>query len=480
MGGKRLGRQTPTVWATLPYKKSKGKDAVKAYEASGRKCQKWQKNLIDIILAEGSDGLWVHSKFGYSVPRRNGKNEVVAMREIYGLLNGEQILHTAHRTTTSTSAAERLVKLLTLSGYEEVVRKKKDDVYDKHFTYSKTIGLEKIKLLDGSEGCCQFRTRTSKGGLGEGFDLLVIDEAQEYTADQDSSLKYLVSDSKNPQTIFCGTPPTAVSSGTVFQEFRADTLAGKSVDAGWAEWSIPEVANTDDVELWYETNPSLGTILTERKILAEKTGDQIDFCIQRLGLWILYNQSSAITKASWELTETDSKPELSGKVFAAVCYEPNGLSTALSLACKTVDGKIFVSTYDCRSRYEGDDWIVNFLKSMKSVEKLAIDGKVGQDSLIERLKDAKLSRLALKPSGGQFVAACAAFERAAMDGTLIHMPQQTVDEVVTNCEKKMYGSGFTYKPLVDGLEMCCMNSLILAHWLCRESKIRKPQQVTMY
>ena len=63
----------------------------------------------------------------------------------------------------------------------------------------------------------EFRTRTGTGGLGEGFDLLVIDEAQEYEADQESALKYVVTDSKNPQKqSFVGTPPTPISSGTIF------------------------------------------------------------------------------------------------------------------------------------------------------------------------------------------------------------------------------------------------------------------------
>ena len=68
-------------------------------------------------------------------------------------------------------------------------------------------------------GIIEFRTRTSKGGLGEGFDLLVIDEAQEYQDDQESALKYVVTDSKNPtRPFFVGTPPTPVSSGTVFHK----------------------------------------------------------------------------------------------------------------------------------------------------------------------------------------------------------------------------------------------------------------------
>ena len=79
------------------------------------------------ILAVNEDGLWVHTKFGYSVPRRNGKNEVVAARELFGLIKGERILHTAHRTTTSSSASRRLVDLLKDAGYTEVIRAKQEE-----------------------------------------------------------------------------------------------------------------------------------------------------------------------------------------------------------------------------------------------------------------------------------------------------------------------------------------------------------------
>ncbi len=50
--------------------------------------------------------------------------------------------------------------------------------------------------------------------------MLIIDEAQEYTIDQESSLKYVILASKNTQVIMLGTPPTAVSHGTVFQKLR--------------------------------------------------------------------------------------------------------------------------------------------------------------------------------------------------------------------------------------------------------------------
>lgn len=112
----RLGNQNPTQSVILPHKKSLYKQAISSYEDSGRTAQEWQISLTKHIYAINNDGLWTHTKFGYSLPRRNGKNEVAVIREIEGLQRGEQILHTAHRTTTSHTAWERLCRLLDKTG----------------------------------------------------------------------------------------------------------------------------------------------------------------------------------------------------------------------------------------------------------------------------------------------------------------------------------------------------------------------------
>ena len=108
---KRLGRQTPTKSVVLPYENTYGKEAIDIYEKTGRQAQDWQKLLIYDILAYNDEGLWIHTKFGYAVPRRNGKNEVISAREMYALEIGEQALHTAHRTPTSSSQLPHMRKL---------------------------------------------------------------------------------------------------------------------------------------------------------------------------------------------------------------------------------------------------------------------------------------------------------------------------------------------------------------------------------
>lgn len=407
----RRGRQTPTVSVVLPYTDTKGPGAVSLYNESGNTCQEWQELQLNNILATNEDGLWTHSKYGYAVPRRNGKGEILIMRELYGIQIGEHILHTAHLASTSSAAAYRLAKILDNMGYEEVIRAKKGEVYDKHYVFHKQFGLERITLLADGGGEVRFRTRTSRGGLGEGFDLLIIDEAQEYQDDQESSLKYVVSDSANPQTIFTGTPPTAVSAGTKFVKYRKDILAGELDDAGWAEWSVPEQTDPHDVEAWYECNPSLGIVLTERKIKAEIGDDIVDFNIQRLGLWYENSLQSAISENEWSVLKNDHPEFKNKRLFVGVKFSKDGSSVSMSIAVKTKDGRVFVELVDNRSMREGIGWILEWLEQAQSVVKVIIDGANGQAMLVEAMKYAKLGRPVL-PTVPEIVHANAIWEQA--------------------------------------------------------------------
>jgi len=166
----RLGSQTPTKSVILPYTETNGQMAIDLYNESGNTAQEWQEIQLNNILATNEDGLWTHSKYGYAVPRRNGKGEILIMRELYGIHIGEHILHTAHLASTSSAAAYRLAKCLDNMGYTEVIRYKKGEIYDKHYVFHKQFGLERITLLKEGGGEVRFRTRTSRGGLGEGFD----------------------------------------------------------------------------------------------------------------------------------------------------------------------------------------------------------------------------------------------------------------------------------------------------------------------
>lgn len=470
MSEKRTGRQEPTQSVVLPYKNTKGQEAVDLYETTGRIAQEWQILLLYDIFAINDDGLWTHTKFGYSIPRRNGKNEIVAIREFYGIINGERILHTAHRTTTSSSASKRLARFLNDAGYKEVIRVKQGQKYEKAYTYSKQFGLERITILDEGGGSCDFRTRSSKGGLGEGFDLLIIDEAQEYQDDQESALKYVVTDSKNPQTLFCGTPPTPVSSGTVFVKLRKSALSGQTENTGWAEWSVEEQSDPRDRELWYETNPSLGTIFTERSVMDEIGSDPIDFNIQRLGLWMRYNQKSEISRAEWLEMKVTGKPKLKGKLYVGIKFGKDGSNVAMSVAVKTTDGKTFIECIDCRPVRDGLEWMISYLRQM-DYAKCVIDGASGQKIMEDLMKDYGLKRTVL-PTVQEIVQANAIFEQALYNNSLCHAGQPSMTQSASNCEKRAIGTngGFGYRSIKDGVDISILDSAILALWQCQQEK----------
>ena len=467
----RLGKQTPTICIRLPYTESLGTEAVDLYNQSDRTAQDWQALMLEDIMAVNDSGLWIHMKYGWSIPRRNGKSEILIMRAIWDLLHERRCLYTAHRESTAASAWEKVLRLLTKMGYKE----------DEDFKAYKSAGRRSIEWLkDGSEAVINFRTRSSTGGLGEGYDTLIIDEAQEYTADQESALKYVVTDSKNPQTLMCGTPPTAVSSGDVFLKYRRRCLTGKEEDAGWAEWSVPNLTDAHDPELWYLTNPSLGTILTERTIRSELGDDQVDDNIQRLGLWLRYSQKSAISKQEWSEYALKEKPMLPKKprIFFAVKYGHSG-NVSLAAAVKLDDGRIFIEAIDCRPVRDGNAWLMPFLRNPHA-ESVVIDGAGNQTVLASEMKDAGVKCKAVLPKVADVVAAHALFEQQLFGGQIRHMDQPALAQAATNCEHRAIGSGggFGYTSVLEGADISLLEAVSLVHWLCANAKEHKPQRVS--
>lgn len=469
MARKKYGNQLPTQSVILPYvkKRSLSKEAIEIYEKTGLSSYIWQKKLLEAMMAVDKKGLWVHQKFGYSIPRRNGKSELLYMLELWGLHQGLNILHTAHRISTSHSSFEKVKRYLEKMGY----------VDGEDFTSIRAKGQERIALTN-TEGVLQFRTRTSNGGLGEGFDIMIIDEAQEYTTEQESALKYTVTDSDNPITVMCGTPPTPVSSGTVFSKFRETCLFGRGKYSGWAEWSVSTEKEISDIEAWYNSNPSMGYHLDERKIEAELGDDKLDHNIQRLGFWPTYNQKSAISEAEWDALRLDEVPKFKGPMFVGIKYGQDGTNVALSIAIRTDFDDIFVETVDCQSVRNGNGWIVDFLRKAK-LSQIAIDGASGQKVLDDELREFRIRNVVL-PTVKEIIVANAMFEQGVYQKTICHSGQPSLSKVVTNCDKRNIGSngGFGYRSHFDDVDISLMDSALLAHWLCATSKPKKKQKIS--
>lgn len=466
---KRIGRQFPTQSLVLPYTETRGGEAVLLYDQSKRKTMPWQQAMLYDIMAIDDDGLWKHIKFGWSISRRNGKSEVAIARAIWGLLHDEAVLYTAHLVNTSTASFLKIVKLLGEMGYVEA-----DDI-----KINRQKGGESIKMLRGGEGYINFRTRTGTGGLGEGYDTLIIDEAQEYTSDQETALQYVVTDSQNPQTLMFGTPPTAVSKGTVFMNYRKSVLTGKTQDCGWAEWGVTKISDVENVDLWYECNPSLGLILSERSVRGEKREDVVDYNIQRLGLWLSYNQKSAISREEWrKLIAADKQLPPTPRVFMGVKFSKGTPNVSLAAAVRLKDGSVFVEAIDCRPTREGNSWLMPYLAA-PHVEGIVIDGANGQTILADEMKKAGIKVKPVLPKVSEIIEANAMFERAVLSGELRHSDQPSLEQAAANCEHRAIGNngGFGYVSILEGADISLLDAALLAHWACACAKPKKQQRV---
>lgn len=91
------GGQRPRVHVAPADISQTDGDLAGAFAASyGLAPDPWQRFVLDDWLAV-KDGRWAALTCGLAVPRQNGKNALIEIRELFGSVGlGERILHTAH------------------------------------------------------------------------------------------------------------------------------------------------------------------------------------------------------------------------------------------------------------------------------------------------------------------------------------------------------------------------------------------------
>ena len=158
---------------------------------------------------------------------------------------------------------------------------------------------------------------------------------------------------------------------------------------------------------------------------------------QRLGLWLRYNQKSAISRGEWDSLQCTTLPGLRGKLYVGIKYGHDGTGIAMSIAAKTATGKIFVEAIDYRQVRDGNAWILKFLKDA-DIASVIVDGASGQQLLAAAMKDAKL-RAPVLPTVKQIIVAGSTFEQTLFAKKLCHMGQPALTVTDCLCERWQIG-----------------------------------------
>ena len=194
-------------------------------------------------------------------------------------------------------------------------------------------------------------------------------------------------------------------------------------------------------------------------------------------MWLRYILKSAISENEWLELRVKAKPVLKGPLYVGIKYGNDGANVAMSVAVKTLSGKIFIEAIDCQSVRNGNTWIIDFLRKA-DVASVVIDGASGQNILAKEMKDYGLKEPIL-PTVKEIIVANSLWEQGIFQQSICHNNQPSLTQVVTNCEKRLIGSngGFGYKSQFEDMDISLMDSALLAHWACHEFKPKKKQKV---
>lgn len=445
----RYGNQNPTYRYSTEYQYSEGAFASEISANYALTCHPWQDLVLEDWLAVDENGKLLNSFCLLEVPRQNGKTGVSDPRETWGLIKrAERILHTAQEFQTAQTAFNRLRKKFGTKKNDPYAEYPELNALVDHYTVS--AGQMVLDLKNG--GHIEFRTRGNNSDMGRGgtFDLVVVDEAQSYTEEQDASLSPLnsASPSGSPQTILMGTPPKIGDKGIVF--LRAIEQMHQHPEKGDCihEWSVSEIGDIHDKERWYQTNPSLGYQLLEEALAkdASKMADDV-FAREHLGFLVKREklQNYAIDHEAWKKCMSE-EPKPEGKTAYGVKFSLDGSAVCLC-GCVIGENTTRISLIELKPTGHGIKWLAEWLNQRYDKACcVVIDGKNGVDVLIDRITDVwKVKGSIIRPSAKDMIASTGMLVDAINENTVTWFAgQEVLNESALTAVKRPISGGWGF------------------------------------
>ena len=391
----------------------------------------WQQLVLNDWLAE-SNGRYAALTCGTAVPRQNGKNGIIEVRELFGTVGrGEKILHTAHEVKTARKAFKRLQHFFGRQVNDPAA--KFPELNALVVELRNVNGQEAIFLANG--GSVEIVARSKNSGRGFTADVLVMDEAQELSEEDLEALMPTTSAAPlgNPQWIFTGTPPGPNVNGEVFSRTRAEALSANPYRLAWHEWSVDaedvEGIDLDDRTLWHLTNPALGSRLQLEVIEGERARvSREGFARERLGWWQPHGQGSdAFDWPTW-MSLIDVNPTVTAPSFG-IATAPDRSWSAVAAAWKRPDGAIQLLLGD---DYRRDaTWVPGRGRELRS----RYGGRIVADTASRGLVEG-----AVEPGEGEQAKAENALSDLIQSGQIRHGNEPALNTAVRAARWKLSGN----------------------------------------
>jgi phage terminase large subunit-like protein len=463
-----LGVQTPHVELRPAARRSDVDDAAFLSSRYGLSPDDWQTLVLKAWLGIQPDGQWAARRCGLAVSRQNGKNAVLEVRELFGMVVlGEKFLHTAHEVKTARKAFTRLRSFFENRDYPELAALVRD--------VRQTNGQEAVILNNG--GSVEFVARSKNSGRGYTVDVLVVDEAQEFSEDALEALLPTISSAPlgNPQTIYTGTPPGPKANGDIFTRLRGDGLEGKDRRLSWHEWSCDPDADLDEPANWMRANPALGIRLQWDVVEAERGSlSDAGFGRERLGMWDDASSNRVVGADVWaEVADLTSLPK--DRFALAVDVSPDRMSASVALAGQRADGLWHVELDQQKNGAVGwlVPWIVRRCEN-NNVRAVVIDGMSPAASIIDELAQHKIR--VTTTSAREMAQACGTLYDGVMAGWLRHTDQAQVNVALSVARRRPLGDAWAWNRKNAHSDITPLVACTLALWGAQQSTVKKPSR----
>lgn len=490
----KTGRQEPTFSVMSEYAYSYGSEVVEMFEEDGGATfYPAQKLEIEAMLARKADGSPAAVTIGISKPRQNGKSYAARYYAVYmGDFEHRNVLYSAHHSTTTNKMFKALCDLFeSPERFPEFAHDVKHISHVRGYEgiYFKDYVDENGKVQPG--GCIEFATRTNSGARGGTYSVIVIDEAQELTDEQQEAMLPVISaanDVKNlsmmPQQIYIGTPPNATCRGTVFAKMHKAAHTEQNNLSWWLEWSVEAKDSTSAIkdsaealQMAYETNPAMGYRIAEDTVLNEYESMSVDgFLRERLGWWCPASAVAtnyAINHKLWAECKSDlMKPE--GKTAYGVKFSADGSIVSLAGAVIDDSGMIRISLIDMKNTGQGTQWLADWLNERyKKASCVVIDGRNGVDVLVDKIKDTWITKNSVIKAGMKDVVAAVGMLTDAINEKRLtwYSKQEVLNDSAISSIKRPIGGGWGF----GGENSTPIEACSLALWGVKTSK-RNPNK----
>jgi hypothetical protein len=468
------GPAPPSIRVAPGSRANSWEDVADLAATLGIPMDEWQEQALEAAMGERADGRWASKFIGMSVPRQNGKSQLIVARALAGvLLFGEKtIIISAHETDTAREVWRRLIDVVEDNpSLEARVTGRMNAVNRESLTFGAGLDKQIIKL----------KARSQSGSRGFSADCLLLDEAQILGKRAWGSIVPTMSARPNPQAWLFGTPPTENDDPFAFERVRESSKAHKARHC-WLEWSAEPGDDFDDPTVWAKANPSFAVRVSEEAIADDRNAlDDEQFALERLGIWAPSSRIGVVIPAqSWK----DAGDELSVAVdrFAlGLEVGPDLVCASVTLAGQRSDGDWHV---ELDERRDGTVWLGPYVEALvranPQIRAVVVDVGGPIAALLEQrggnwyLKGTTVRVTPMKVA--EIGAACATVLSGVVAGSIHHILQPQLSSAVAIAGKRRLGDTgmWVWSRSTATADITPVQSMTYALHGARSASVRRP------